>query len=479
MPFANEFYDPHKILFFDLDAVYDMDGMVQKWHSPEKHPGILAPALPWEGDMTLPVAVVPHHTEDKLLCFYRGHHHEKRFPELHALGLGSVGCLAESRAGFLWTRPELDGPRFTDGRRTNLIPVGGAPCLVMDPHDPDPQRRYKGLSLRWPDEIRRIEDGRSRRCYFRATSPDGIHWSDPVPLDGFEETGDTQGLVWDERDRLFRFTTRKRGYWLSDAYPEFYKRPIKKRMPDGRWIAMSVSPDFETWSPLDNVLVRDPMDELGVDFYCACFFPYGPLYVGFLRRHHSWHGLMDTELVWSHDCLRWNRSWYRRAFLSWGELGEDDWCFGDVTNCKPVLADGQLLIYYETRNHVHAPHRKDTDWGLPGLDARMGVATLRPDGFVSLEAGRMGGSLVTESLPMAGKRVTANIRTVQAGIVEAHLLGADREPLPVDPLRFQGDELALPLCFGGKETLPAAPGGRLSLRLHLQNAALYNLRIAP
>ena len=294
-------------------------------------------------------------------------------------------------------------------------------------------------------------------------------------MEGFEETGDTQGLCWDERAGVFRFTTRKRGYWMSDDFPEFYQRPIKKQMPDGRWVAMSTTQDFETFSPLDNIIVRDPMDEQGVDFYCAVVFPYGPLYLGFLRRHHFWHGLMDTELIWSYDCVRWNRSWYRRDFLGWGELGEDDWCFGNLVNCKPFLRDGQLYLYYETRNHVHAPHRREDGWGEPGMDGQMGLARLREDGFVSLEAGRMGGSLISEPLPLAGRGVTMNARTVQDGFMEIRLMNTALEVI-AEPLFFSGDELAQPLCFNQQSILPQTDDRTVRLEFRLKNAALYNLR---
>lgn len=477
MAFTNDFYSPDKVLFFDLDAVYDMSGVVQKWHQPVKHGSVLEPERPWEGDMVLPDSVFPHHDGQRIICKYRGHHHASRFPELTEAGMAATVAWAESTDGLHWARPDLGLVEFQGSRQNNLLP-GKNFRAILDPHASDPEQRYKGIALCWPGDFpaARIEDQREGRCFYSATSPDAIHWSAPRCMAGFEETGDTESLTWDDRQQQYLFTTRKRGYWLSDAYPEFYKRPIKKGMPNGRWVALSTSSDFEQWSELDNIIVRDPMDELGVDFYCACIFPYGNLYLGWLRRHHSWHGLMDTELVWSYDLRRWHRSWYRRPFVSWGELGQDDWCFGNVTNSKPIRIGDQLHIFCESRNHVHAPHATKQR-GLLGMDARLDVATLRLDGFVSLEAGRMGGELITEPLPIAGKKLHMNARTVGDGVIEMELLTPDREPLGREPLVFRGDNVAHTVAFDNLDAIPNTDSGLAVLRMFLQNAALYSFTL--
>ena len=107
----------------------------------------------------------------------------------------------------------------------------------------------------------------------------------------------------------------------------------------------------------------------------------------------------------------------------------------------------------------------------------MGMATLRVDGFVSLEAGRMGGDLITEPLPLAGKRVTINARTVHDGIIEMTLLTADRQPLGKVPIVFRGDNTAFVLEFDGAKVIPHTESGCVSLGIFLQNAALYSLTI--
>jgi hypothetical protein len=401
------------------------------------------------------------------------------YPELAKEETLHVNCLAESSDGFHWERIPIGEVSFRGSKENNILPNGldAEYKVIMDPHDPDPNRRYKGIALLWAGQVKTIESSRKGRFFGSSTSPDGIHWTDPVVMPGFEETGDTSGLGYDEKRGLFVFTTRQRGYWLSDEYPQFYGRPIKKGMPDGRWVSMSTSPDFVNWSPLDLIMVRDTADEQGVDFYCGLPFPYGNLYAGWLRRHHFWHGTMDTELVWSKDSFRWARSWYRKAFLEPGKLGDEDWCFGDVINVKPIRCGDELLIYYEGRNHVHSPHEireRRNGRGRLGMDSCMGVATMRVDGFVSLEAGRMGGEFVTEPLEVKNSFLL-NARTVANGFIAVELMDEEFRLISEKEILICGDDCRFRLDFGVKTQGLQDCGRRARLRFYLENAAVFSL----
>jgi hypothetical protein len=477
MRFTSEFNDPNKILFFDYNAIFDMDGCVRKWHQPVKKGVVIKPELEYEGGMTLPIAYYPSPDGKKIVCHYSCFNTPDVYPELAKHNALHLSCVAESTDGVNWSRPDLGLVEYRGSRKNNIVPHPDLEFkIVMDPYDKDPNRRYKGVALLWPKKGRFIEQERGKRCFCIAFSPDGLHWSDPKPLPQFLETGDTSGLSYDERRKLFLFTTRKRGYWLSEEYPSFYSRPVKKGMPDGRWVALTTSPDFENWSPLDNILVRDEKDEDGVDFYCACPFPYGNLYLGLLRRHHFWHGLMDTELVWSQDCLRWNRSYYRQPFLGWGDLGDPDWCFGDIINCKPIRCGDSIHFYYEGRNHVHGPHNVRNTPYAGAMDAVMGLSTLRVDGFCSVESGSFGGHLVTEPLPAAGKTLLMNARTAGSGFMRIELTDRDFKPLADQPLEFRGDSVEDPLRFGASARLPSTADGTVRLKIYMENAALFSLR---
>ena len=425
---TNEHYDPNKILFFTWDAIYEACGVVQKWHRPRK----LTDDEYREEIGRIPRDVCPFAPEPVF------------FPDLLA--------------------PEAKDLRYLSGMR------------IEDARDPDPDRRHKEIVLHSCGKDGFPEVPPWTRCFYTRTSPDGETWSDPVPMADMGETGDTGAFLYDERAGLYRLTTRSRGYWIpNDKVPEFLRQPRKKGMPEGRWISMTTSEDFVHWSPLDIIINKDPKDEESTQFYCMMPFPYGDIYLGLLRRFNGWEGTMDTELIWSPDCVRWRRAYNRMAFTEPGDIGEFDFCFGNLANERPFRCGDTLYFACEGRNHIHAPFRCE---GMRELDMTISVVTLRVDGFVSIDAGSFGGRMTTEPLPVAGKQVFLNARTVKDGFVKVALLSPDLELLDVEPCHFDGDDIAAPLRFGGAERLPASSDGNLRLRIEMKNAALYALATA-
>lgn len=150
MNFTNEHYGPRKILFFDYDAVFDMDGCVRKWHQPVKQGVVLRPEREYEGGMTLPIALNPSPDGRKILCHYSCFNTAERYPALQRRNALHVNCLAESADGVHWQRPDLGLVRFRGSPRNNIAPLSDMELkIVMDPHDRDPARRYKGMALRF------------------------------------------------------------------------------------------------------------------------------------------------------------------------------------------------------------------------------------------------------------------------------------------------------------------------------------------
>lgn len=429
---TDEHHDPDKILFFTWDVIWDADGVVQKWHRPKRHTLEEYPAVA----ARVPDAVRPFPAQPRVEANLRG-----------------------------------KGERTAQQRM-----IDGA---WLDRHDPDPARRYKYVGMQgwnqpgWPP----VEPW--TRCFYTATSPDGKTWTEPRPMPNMGETGDTMGFIYDERARLYRLFTRSRGYWIaSEKVPEFLKRPRKKGMPEGRWISLTSSTDFETWTPLEIILNKDPRDEESTQFYCLMAFPYGNIYLGYLRIHNEWEGTMATELIWSRDCLRWQRAYNRMAFTSPGDLGEFDWCFGNLANTRPFRHDDTLYMLYEGREHVHAPHAVKTTGGGT-LDLGMSLCTMRVDGFVSLESGRMGGHLTTEPLPLAGKTLSMNARCVRDGSIRIERCDRDGKILSTTPCLFTGDSIDAPVVIDGQTVFGSdAPDG-VRLRLTMKDAALYSLSVRP
>jgi|GEM_PF-4794067 len=436
MTATNDHYQSNKILFFTWDAIFDADGVVQKWHRPHKHD------LEAYCDVVaqIPAEQSPYPPEPKIFETLRGQ------PRPVSEHLGSFS-------------------------------------IFEDPSDPNPDRRFKMIG-RHPTGVNGFPklDEIWATCFYTFTSPDGENWSEPKVIDHMGDTGDTGAVFYDRKCKLYRFFTRKRGYFfpndnIGDGVPDFVKQPRKKGHPNGRWIAMTTSPDWENWSELSMVINKDPKDDEGIEFYCLQPFLYGDIYLGYLRIYNGWEGTMATELVWSEDCLRWHRAPQRMLFTEPGDLGDFDFCFGNLANELPYRYGDTLYMKYEGREHIHAPYQVKSGEGHKVLDMGLSVCTMRVDGFVSIDTGRMGGNLLTEALPIAGKKLIMNARTVKDGYIKMELLDSNNNVISQRPTVFESDDIAYTIGFDGNTTLPATANGRARLRISMKNAAIYSFCI--
>lgn len=112
----------------------------------------------------------------------------------------SLGAYAFSRDGIHWEKPDLgfDGAGFATARGhryesagdRNLLHTNGFGPVLKDPHDLDPERRYKMMTKR--DGTAESHGGRA----FAAFSPDGIHWQDyPSERSIVRNSNDGNGMV--------------------------------------------------------------------------------------------------------------------------------------------------------------------------------------------------------------------------------------------------------------------------------------------
>jgi hypothetical protein len=89
-------------------------------------------------------------------------------------------CLATSRDGYHWEKPELGLIAYGGSTRNNLVDLGGgrfniaASAVLHDPEDPDPERRFKIVF-----ETHGRNPAHGMRAEFNvAVSPDGLRWSE-------------------------------------------------------------------------------------------------------------------------------------------------------------------------------------------------------------------------------------------------------------------------------------------------------------
>ncbi len=431
---------------------------------------------------------------------------------------GYRSCYAESENGLAWEKPDLGMVEYAGSARTNILPPGSGgagfirrPNLIKDYDDPDPARRYK---MAYADEI----DG---RWFLQAGySADGIRWAMAA----------TEGAMLGAQPPYYPLGVLMGWDPARRRYVHFHRKvaPGLRADVDGRAVraeaalAMSTSADFDRWEQAADVQFRDEgMDPPGWDIGHAgmlAAFPYtDDLFIGFLdtcstnvvedATASDWPALQTEheqhapELVISRDAVAWTRVAPHWSVLRRGWPGA--WDSEYVVLSKPIVRDDDILIYYTGRNLTcgvqHAAHPQFPLLGQVINGVRMGsaigLATLRRDGFASIDGYDPAGALSTVPLVFAGDRLVINARAPEQAFGTPRGAGgsepfgrlgveiADDAGQPIEGYRlgqcdwFSGDAVRQIVTWGGRSDVGRLTGRTVRLTFHLQNAALYSFRV--
>jgi hypothetical protein len=454
-------------LFVDDHLVSSLSKVRRVIHQPDKYfdNPILLPVKPWEGQYTVLYGTVIRDEEEGVFkMWYSTMNHfryiQKIFFESTYL------CYATSRDGIHWTKPDLGVVEYRGHRENNIVLQGthapemgiegilDAVSVLKDTRDPDPSRRYKLMVWRHNQKFEGgkssyVLEGKHRMGHYVAFSPDGIRWTErPDPVFPYLPVRDTMSLMWDER---------------TAKYIAFVKQQVKGK----RARFVSESADFVTWSTPREMLVDDDRDPRDVELYHNTGFPYEGMYLGLLTIFHPTpldNIYLDLQLISSRDGRAWQRVGDRKPFLPVGRRDIDwDYGFHSPASGAPIRVGDELWFYYSGRAYRHPVDGQGRE---PNKGA-IGLAKLRLDGFVSMDAGTEEGSLTTKPLRFsdAGLYVNANAR------------GGE---LRVDVLDESGSLLLKGKAGSGDSVrwlaadLKAVRGRTVRLRFYLRNASLYS-----
>jgi hypothetical protein len=197
--------------------------------------------------------------------------------------------------------------------------------------------------------------------------------------------------------------------------------------------------------------------------------------LAFSRNGVTWQRVGKEGAISAKE-LRADRDWQQTAkdavFLPYGEF-KKEWDWGSIaaTYHPPLVVDDEIRIYYTGINgrNWHNYHKDASDHAV-------GLATLRLDGFVSVNAGEEPGTLTTRSLVFLGDTLVVNANatggslTVEAldpeGTVIEGFGTADCAPITTDSVRHVLRWRDNPDCH-------LLQGRPIKLRFHLRNAKLY------
>lgn len=455
-------------LFFDDEFIESRDGLVRTVHQPVKHPDnpVLRRQHPWEGYRVQVYGTVIYDPREDLFKAWYMNIPKTAAEKITVQGQRRPGhatllSYATSKDGVMWDKPILNLVDFEGSTENNMIapdlynPEGFA--VLHEPNDPDPQRRYKafywdhGFGPLMMYEGQEIYGTGPKDGMHVAFSPDGIHWTPYADNPVMSHGSDTGQVV------------------LFD--PALGKYVAYGRMgAGGRKVARTESTDFIHWEEPKLVLEPDERDGPNTQFYGISVDLYQGIYVGMLWMfwiEESNIGRIDFQLCHSRDGKTWTRDPERNVFMPNGPEGA--WDHGDMrAACRSVILDDRILIYYAGSAAAHGMGGKLKI----GMD--IGVATLRRDGWVSLDAGDNEGTLISKPFIHPGGTLTLNTDAT-GGSAVAQFLDADGNPIPTispsDPVT--GDHLAMRPDFG---TSPSQlHGNTIRLKLTCKNARLYSL----
>ncbi len=371
---------------------------------------------------------------------------------------------ATSKDGLTWIKPEVG----LSANKKNLVLNGiHSPAVFFDETETDSAKRYKLI-------------GATRKGYLTAYSADGVHWtnypSGPVLPDG----DDTLQVTRDPR---------------SGEYLCYHKRQDMVRGYKRRIVVLSRSGDFQSWSDPEVVFVPDEEDDAWAqegqrtDVYNMAVYPHAGGLLGLptifrveatrqksemAANQSADDGTIDVQLTTSEDGVHWTRSTPRKGLIPRGEAGAFDHgaILGVAT--QPVRHGDKTWVYYTGVSTSHgAP--------APPKEISIGRAEWRLDGFVSLDADKEGGKVLTKPFVPKNSQLTVNADAAK-GSIRGELLDADGKAIPgyefesCTPLTQ--DAVDQVMVWKGQAGVPIDRPMQLALKME-NGAKLYSISTRP
>ena len=439
-------------LFIDDYWIAKQDNIVSSLHSPEKHSNnpLMCQAEIWEENPYCFGTVIFDEEASIFKFWYQSYNYDLKTADRTPI------LYATSTDGLQWIRPSLGVIEFQGSTDNNIVLQNYghhdlySPSVIKDELDTDPTRRYKMIWWDFPlGEEGYQDDG---MCV--AFSSDGIHWDkysgNPVlqAQKSEKSISDVMSVMQDKNTGKFV------------AYTKGWAEP----WPSHRQIVRTESSDFIHWSD-PKVVIRHAHDLKDPQSYGMTTSQHGNIYIGTLASYKNpGDETIDIQLTVSHNNRDWSRVAEQKVFLPLGEA--DSWDDG-MLFCVPMLNYGdKTLIYYSAWDGAHNV-KKTRKSGI-------GLATLRLNGFVSLDAAEIG-NVTTHPLKNADDLLLVNVDAAE-GSLRAALLDTGGTPIPGytlhDCIPIHTNDIAAGVRWKKHNTLPAG-NQKFQIHFQLKNASLY------
>ena len=446
--------DVGRQLFVD-DFLIAETTLRRTFHTARYHPGnpLVKPDRPWEQTGQSPCAMV---FSDGVWFDPR----DKLFKMWYMGGYVGATCYATSRDGLHWDKPTLDVVAGTNIVHTT---PRDSSTVWLDLDEKDPKRRCKLFIYPHPS------DSPALTVHF---SPDGIHWSEPVVRSG--PCGDRTTVFWNPFRNVWvygiRASARLGG---DDARVRFYQEG-----PDVVATANWKSGEPVSWCGADGLDPKRPDMNTQPQLYNLDAVAYESIVLGLFS---IWRGQPrdrpkpnDIVLGYSRDGFHWHRP-AREPFIPVSER-HGDWNWGNVQSAGGCcLVVGDTLYFYVSGR---AGNRGSPASGV----CATGLATLRRDGFASMDAGETAGTLTTRAVIFKGRYLFVNA-DARGGELHVEVLDGDGKVIPGFSRSFcqpvTTDGTIQPVHWMESRDLAALAGKTVRFRFDLTRGSLYSFWVSP
>jgi hypothetical protein len=387
-----------------------------------------------------------------------------------AIWVTSTTAYAISRDGLAWERPRLDVVPGTNA----VLPIakdrqrdGGA--VWLDHFTGDAQQRFKMyLFFRPTPEI-------GGQVY---TSPDGIHWSTPITTSLVHPQSDNSTVHYNPFRKKWVYSLRIYHGGRTRAY-----RECDDLLQGANW----EKDEAVYWAGTDDLDLPDPQIGDSPQLYNLDMIAYESLMLGVFAIHRGPANelcsklgtpkITDLTLAYSRDGFHWHRP-DRTAFLA-ATRKAGDWDRGYLHAAASLCTIvGDELYFYYGGWSGKSPAAGSHMYSGGGV----GVGLLRRDGFVSMDAERRTGTLVTRPITFRGKHLLVNVHAPN-GELRAELLdegGKVIEPFSTGNCRpIHGDSTRQPVAWKAEGDLAAVGGRPVRLKFTLTKGSLYSFWVSP
>lgn len=448
--------DVGRQLFVD-NFLIEHTTLTKKFHAATLHRNpVLVPDKPWE-------YTTLNYTRPKLaIPFSDGVWYDPK-DKLHKMwyqaGFNGATAYAQSTDGVHWTKPSLD---VVKGTNMVYLPLHDSTTVWLDQETTDAAQRYKMTCYDWPASEKVL-------VFYSA---DGIHWGNPVAA-----REKTVG------DRTTCFYNPFRKVWvLSERDVKSYPKLGRvRRYAEGTTLAAAAQAASVPWVCADDLDPPRPDIRQATQLYNLDAVAYESVIVGLfsvLRGYPTNYPARDkiNNIVagFSRDGFHWDRS--NRSPIV--DVSEDPhaWNYSNVQSVGGCfLVEGDRLFFY-----VSGRQTMDTTVH-PGV-VSTGLATMRRDGFASLDASDREGTLLTRPVVFSGKRLFVNVDAAQ-GMLRAEVL--DQQDRVIDPFTrancepIAADKTRTQVRWTGAADLSALSRTPVKFRFWLRNGSLYAFWVSP